>query len=423
MGLTRRSFLKKTLGSVAALPWIIPSSALGRDGAMAPSQRISIAQIGFGWIGGSHLQTLLGREDVQYIAGCDINKTRLDAAVSEINAKYAERYGKPGYRGCGAYGDFREVLARPDLDAVLIATPDHWHAIISVEAARAGTDIYCEKPLTLTVMEAKAVAQTVRRYGRVFQTGSQQRSNVFGPFRNACELVRNGRIGKVISIDVSTGDPPRPCDLLPEPTPPDIDWNMWVGQTPWRPYHPDLVAAKWRPFREYCGGGFSDMGAHHFDIAQWALDMDRSGPVEVLYPGLKEPGKISYRYANGVVMNHVGGNALGLTFHGTEGEIYVGRDGFRTVPADVRRAAPGPEEIHLYRSDDHHANWIECIRARRPCVADVETGARTAVVCHVGNIAYELQRSLKWDPEKMAFVDDDQANRLLGRGMRSPWRL
>jgi len=198
------------------------------------------------------------------------------------------------------------MLARADLDAVVIATPDHWHAPISMEAARAGKDIYCEKPMTLTIQEAKAVVKAVRRYNRVFQTGSQQRSNVFGPFRRGCELVRNGRIGRVLSIDVSTGGPPIPCDLPEEPCPDEFDWNMWVGPTPWRPYHSKLASVHWRPYREYCGGGFADMGA-------------------IYPPDGKERQRVRFEYANGIIMNHVGGNCLGLTFHGSDGVLYVGR--------------------------------------------------------------------------------------------------
>jgi predicted dehydrogenase len=254
----------------------------------------------------------------------------------------------------------------------------------------------------------------------VFQTGSQQRSSVFGPFRHACELVRSGRIGKILSVDVSTGDPPILCDLPAEPVPPDFNWDLWVGQTLWRPYHSKLADKSWRPYREYCGGGLADMGAHHFDIAQWGLGMDGSGPVEVLAP---EAGRarVSFRYANGVIMNHVGGNCLGLTFRGTGGSLYVGRDGFRTDPAGLAREPLGAGDVRLYNSPDHHGNWLDCIRARARCVADAETGHRSATVCHLANIAYELGRSLTWDPDAEQFPGDAQANRLLSRARREPW--
>lgn len=421
--ISRRQFLGRA-AALGAFPAIIPASALGLNGAVAPSNRINIAQVGLGWIGGSHLGTMLGRTDAQYVAVCDVNGQRVRAVQDRINRQYADRFGKAGYKDCAAHGDYREMLAQPDLDAVIIATPDHWHAMITCAAARAGKDIYCEKPLSLTVREGRDLVTTVNRYGRIFQTGSQQRSSSFGPFRLAAELVRNGRIGRVISVDVSTGDPPRPCDLPAEAAPADFNWDLWVGQTPWRPYHSKLSDKSWRPYREYCAGGFGDMGAHHFDIAQWALDMDRSGPVEVLAPDPKAGrDRVSFRYASGVLMNHVGGNCLGLTFTGTAGKLYIGRDGFWTDPAELKRDPLGPADVRLYNSTDHHGNWLQGIRTRAPCVADAETGHRTATVCHLGNLAYELGRSLRWDPVQEQFPGDDEANRLLGRARRAAWSV
>ena len=424
--ITRRSCLRKiATGAIgaAAFPYIIPASAMGKNGAVLPSERITVAQIGLGWIGGSHLDAILGRKDAQYVAICDVNKQKLQSVRDRINNHYRQRFNVAEFNGCDIYGDFREMLGREDIDAVIIATPDHWHAIMSIHAAKAGKDIYCEKPLTLTIQEAGEVMKVVRRYGTVFQTGSQQRSNSFNRFRDACELVRNGRVGKVVSVDVSTGNPPIDCDLQGQPEPDYFDWDMWVGQTPWRPYHEKLSSTAWRPYREYCGGGFADMGAHHFDIAQWGLDMDHSGPVEVLYPGIKNKDKISYRYANGVIMNHVGGNCLGLTFYGTDGSLYIGRDGLHSTPANLARDPLSSQAIRLYHSNNHHGNWLDCIRSRKRCVADVEIGARSAIACHMGNIAYQLKRSLKWDPENLRFIDDELANRLTTRSQRAPWSL
>ena len=413
----RRGFLRDVL-AMGVAPLVVPSSVLA--GPAAPSNRITIAQVGLGWIGGSHLGAMLGRDDVQYLGVCDINRERAESVRDRINRQYGERIAKEGARACVATGDYRELLARPDLDAMIVATPDHWHGPISCAAARAGKDIYCEKPLALTIREGREVVETVRRYGRVFQTGSQQRSNTFGPFRNAAELVRNGRIGKVVSIDVSTGDPPKPCDLPPEPVPAHIDWETWVGQTPWRPYHSKLVDKSWRPYREYCAGGFGDMGAHHFDIAQWALGMDETGPIEVLPPDpAAGRARVQYRYASGIIMNHVGGNSLGLTFTGTAGRLYIGRDGFWTDPAELKREPLGAGAVRLYESNNHHGNWIDCIRSRRLCVADVEAGHRTATVCHLGNLAYELGRPLTWDPLREEFPGDAAANRYLERARRA----
>ncbi len=419
----RRCFLKQA-AALAAFPAIVPASALGRDGAVAPSNRINVGQVGLGWIGGSHLDALLGRQDAQYVAVCDVNGQRVRQVQDRINRHYASRFGQGQYRDCAAHGDFRDMLAQPDLDAVVIATPDHWHVLIACAAARAGKDIYCEKPLSLTIREGREVVAAVRRYGRVFQTGSQQRSSVFGPFRHACELVRNGRVGRVVSVDVSTGDPPKPCDLPAEAAPADFDWDMWVGQAPWRPYNGKLADKSWRPYSEYCGGGFADMGAHHFDIAQWGLDMDGSGPVEVLAPDASQGrARVSFRYANGTIVNHVGGNCLGLTFTGTGGKLYVGRDGLSSDPAELVREPLGAADKRLYNSNNHHGNWLECIRTRARCVADVEIGHRSATVCHLGNLAYLLGRSLRWDPVAERFTDDEQANRLLERARRAAWTI
>jgi predicted dehydrogenase len=421
--INRRGFIKKA-AALAAFPMIIPASVLGRSGDVAPSNRINIGQVGLGWIGGSHLNAILGRQDAQFVAVCDVNGQRVKQVQERINKHYGDRLGKGDYKGCSAYGDYRMMLAQPDLDAVIVATPDHWHAIISIDAARAGKDIYCEKPLSLTISEGREIVNAVRRCGRVFQTGSQQRSSIFGPFRHACEIVRSGRLGKIISVDVSTGDSPKPCDLPAEAVPADFNWDMWVGQTPWRPYNSKLADKQWRPYSEYCGGGFSDMGAHHFDIAQWGLGMDHTGPVEVIAPDpAKGRDRVSFRYANGIIMNHVGGNCLGLTFKGEAGNLYVGRDGFRTDPASLSREPLGPADVHLYASNDHHSNWLNCIRTRSLCVADVEIGHRSATVCHLGNIANALGRSLQWDPVKEQFKNDEQANRMLSRARREPWMV
>ena len=424
--ITRRDFLRYgAIGTAAAVgsPTIISSGALGADGSVAPSNQITIGQIGFGWIGGSHLGAMLGRKDVRYVAACDVNGQKLEEVRQRIETTYSERYGKDNYQGCAVYRDYREMLAREDMDAVIIATPDHWHALISIHAAQAGKDIYCEKPMTLTIREARAVVETVRRYGRVFQTGSQQRSNVFGSFRQACELVRNGRIGKVRSVNVSTGGPPISCDLPAEAQPDHFDWDMWLGPVLRRPYHSKLSAVSWRPYREFCGGGFADMGAHHFDIAQWALGMDHTGPTKIYPPDADGRERVSFEYANGIIMNHVGGNSLGLTFYGSDGELYVGRDGLRAKPESILKEPIGPDDIRLYKSDDHHGNWLDCIRTRKKCVADVEIGARSATICHLGNIAYQLGQELTWDPVAEEFASNEQANRLLSRAKRSPWHI
>lgn len=424
--ISRRSFLKTS--TAIAIPTVIASTAIGRDGRAAAGERISVGIIGTGKMcSGFHQNTLLGFDDVQIAAVCDVDTTRRQLAKKKVEAKYG---GRTDYRGCDEYNDFREVIARKDIDAVLIATPDFWHAIPIIEACKAGKDVYCEKPLTLTLMEAKRCIDAVRKHGRVMQTGSQQRSSVFGPFRKACELVRSGRIGKIESVTVGVGGPSRWCDLPEEPLEPGLDWNMWQGPAAERPYNSILSARggiskpwpQWRAYREYSGGGHTDMGAHHYDIAQWALGMDASGPVEIIPP--EDPSKgagVRYIYANGVEMTH--GGPSGCTFTGTEGTLRIDRGHLSSDPEGAIKEPLADDEVHLYDSPGHHRDWINCIRQRERPVADVEIGARSVTVCHLGNLAYWHGRKLKWDPQKWNFGDDQEANGWLDYDRRDPWQL
>ncbi len=428
---TRRAFLKTAGAAVSAAlgPVVLPSSVHAAGNTVPPSERIGLGLIGMGKMCSGHLGDLLNREQVHIAALCDVETIRLEACGKRVEERYAERYGKGSYRGCRLYGDFRELLSRPDIDAVLIATPTHWHAVNAIEAMKAGKDVYCEKPLALTVREADAVAAAAARYKRVFQTGSQQRSSF--RFRFACELVRNGRIGKVKRIHVNVGGPPGPCYLPAEPTPETLDWDLWIGPSPYRPYHHDLcplddykVYPGWRYYRDFGGGGMTDWGAHHFDIAQWALGMDGSGPVEVHPPDGVEYKRLTYRYANGTVMTHGGATTGGgIDFIGTEGKIGVSRETLWTEPESLMREKWGPRDVRLYESRDHKGNWLEALRTRRPCICPAAIGCSSITVCHLGNIAYWLKRPLRWDPEKKVFIKDPAANRLLARTMRSPWAL
>ena len=420
---TRRTFLKGA--AVAAGPFIVPSSAFAAPGRPAPSDRLAIGCIGIGGNGGGHLGRYLGRRDTQVLAVCDVDSEKRDAAQQRANKKYADLMGKGSYKGPDAYNDFRDLVARDDVDAVTVSTPDHWHAIVSIAAVKSGKDVYCEKPLSLTIGEARAMVNATRRYGRVFQTGSQQRSGYAGRFRFACEMIRNGRLGKLQTAHVTVGGPSKDCYLPAEPTPEGLDWDMWIGPAPWRPYHHRIHPASWRSFRDYSGGGMTDWGAHHFDIVQWALDMDNSGPVEIYPPDGKEHQRLTYVYANGVRVYHGGhtGKGSGITFIGTEGKIEVSRDTLTTYPASIMAEPTGPGEVHLYESKDHAGNWLECIRTRRRPVCDVAIGCRSVTVCHLGNLAYWLKRPLKWDPAAERFVGDEMANRWLDRPKRAPWRL
>ncbi len=424
----RRGFLKRTAAAtagIAGFPLIVPSSAFG---ATAPSERITLGFIGLGKMGReSHLNSHMGKAHVQILALSDVESGRLDQSKGMVEKRYADAMGKGTYSGCDTYRDFREVLARDDIDAVVIATPDHWHAIPSIEAAKAGKDIYCEKPMTRTIEEGRAVVNAVRRYGRIFQTGSQQRSDYSGRFRRAVEFVRNGVIGDLESIDIGVGGPPRDSrNLGPEPVPPTLDWDRWLGPAPWRPYNSELCPLnfsgfpQWRRYSDYAGGSVSDFGAHHFDIAQWAMGMDDSGPVEII-PQSEETPRMTFVYANGIPMYH-GGNA-DCVFHGTKGTIYVGRGFLRTDPEDLLRTPLSPDDQQLSRGVDHREDWLRCIKTRELPIADVEIGHRTNTVCQLGNISFQVKRPLKWDPAKEEFIGDDEANRLRGRSNRSPWHL
>lgn len=429
----RRGFLRTSAGSLAgalALPAIVSSATLGLNARAAASDRITIGLIGMGKQMGSHLSTMLGRGDTQVLAVCDVESVRLEMAQARANDYYAGQSGSNGGKTVDAYKDFRELCARDDIDAVLIATPNHWHAIPVVEAVKNGKDIYLEKPQARTIRECQAIVNAVRRYGRVFQQGSQQRSD--NKFRFACELVRNGRIGRVHTVHVSVGGPPVDCYLPEEPVPAGLDWDFWLGPAPYRPYNSDIAPGvdydgwpNWRNYRDYAGGMMTDWGAHHFDIAQWGLGMDHTGPVEVAPPETSGTGLLTYKYDNGVIMHHQGGTdpRAGVEFVGTHGRVFVNRGYLRTDPEELINEFIGPDEIHLYESSGHHSDWLECIRTRSRPICDVEIGHRTASVCHIGNIAYLLKRTLKWDPVHEQFVNDDEANRHLGRALRDPWRL
>jgi predicted dehydrogenase len=423
----RRHFLGGLAAGSIAMPTIVPSSVFGRDGRTAPSERITVGFIGCGKIANDyHLPELLRFGDVQALAVCDVDRNRRDHAWQRVDKAYE---GKTPSHVCATYTDFRELVARKDIDAVCIATPEHWHAIPAVEAMRAGKDVYCEKPLTLTLAESKRCIEAARKLNRVFQTGSQQRSSVFGPFRKAAEIVLSHRLGKIHTVTVGVGGPSQWCDLSAEPMEPGLDWELWLGPAPSRPYNSTLSPRgvhnffpKWRDYREYAGGGHADMGAHHYDIAQWCLGMDGSGPVEILPPlDPRADEGVTYRYANGVVMVH--GGPSGCTFTGTEGTMRIDRDHLSSDPSGIVDEPLGATDVHLEKSPGHHRNWLDCIRSRKRPVADVEIGARSVAITILGNLAYWNHRPLRWDPEKWEFKDDREANRWLDRHRREPWRL
>jgi predicted dehydrogenase len=422
---TRRSFLAASAAGLAAPLVLTPAARADREG-QGPNGRINLGFIGIGMMGRGHLGSFLGNRGVQVVACCDVHRGRLDDAVGRVHRAYARERKAGTYRGCASYNDFRELLGRRDIDAVVIATPDHWHAIPAILAARARKDIYCEKPLSLTLAEGRAMVRAARENDVVFQTGSQQRTEFNGNFRKAVEYVRSGRIGRVRRVRVGVGGPARACDLPAEPAPGDVDWNFWNGPSPERAYNHVLCPTgihthfpAWRDYKEYAGGGLADMGAHHFDIAQWALDMDASGPTEIHPPATGNSG-LRFVYASGVEMIH--GGPSGCTFEGTDGTIYVDRPVIRSTPETILQQPLGERDFHLpIVGTSHRQNWLDCVRSRRRPVADVEIGARSAAVCQLGNIGYWLRRDLRWDPSREEFVGDDEANRLRSRQNRTPW--
>jgi predicted dehydrogenase len=422
---SRRQFVRGLAAASAAGPTILTSLSWARAAA---NERLTLGMIGVGTMGRGHVGRFLGYGDVQIVAVCDVVDERRDNSKARIEEHYAKQAGKASYKGCATYNDFRELLAIEGLDAVVIATPDHWHTIPAILAARAKKDIYCEKPLTLTIGEGRRLVGEVRANNVIFQTGSQQRSEFGGKFRTACEWIRNGRIGKLKTVRIGVGAPPLPCDLPEQPVPAGTDWNLWLGPAPWRGYNEALCPKgvhqhfpAFRNYREYAGGGLADMGAHHFDIAQWAMEMDGSGPVKVEPPAGDANTGLKFTYASGVEMFH--GGPSGCTFEGETGTIYVDRDKLETTPEAIAKTPLAENEKPLYRADDHGRNWLDCIRDRKLPIADVEIGHHSATVCHLANLGYQLRRTLNWDPAKEKFAGDDEANGLLNRVPRDPWKI
>ncbi len=395
----------------------------------SPGNTITLGFIGIGKQGTYLLRAFLNEPGTRVLAVCDVDRLKRERARRITNDFYARDRHSGLYQGCEEYEDFRDLVARDDIDAVVIATPDHWHAIPAIEAARSGKDIYCEKPLSQTIIEGKRMVEAVRRYGRIFQTGSMQRS--YQQFRFACELVRNGYIGNIQSVTVDVGGPPILCDLPPEEKPGYLNWDLWLGPALWRPYNAILsphiskdIFPHWRDYRAFGGGGMTDWGAHHFDITQWALGMDQSGPTTIHPPDNRQFPVLTYQYANGVTMTRdTFDEGHGVLFQGSDGKIVVNRSYIRTWPESLAQVRVKPNEGHLYRSNNHYADFLQSVRDRTRPICDVTVGYRSVSVCHLGNIAYELQRPLHWDPEEETFFGDVDANRLLVRAYRKPWNL
>jgi len=428
--LSRRRFLRTTAAAGLAAPYVIPSGVLAQEGEPGPNEQIGLAGIGVGRQGGGIFRAAAGNKATRVVAVADVNVPRAEALAKRYEAE--------------PYKDYRELLDRKDVDAITTATPDHWRALVCIHAAQAEKDIYAEKPMTLTIREGRLMTQAVRKYNRVFQTGSQQRSH--GANRYGCELIRNGRIGKVHTVIAHNYPSPWECALPEQPVPEGLDWDMWCGPTEVVPFNGDLYAPRARPgwisFRPYSGGEMTGWGAHGLDQVQWALGMDESGPIEVWTEGepfdpptYTEPeGRsrgekacdspmIFFRYPGDITMKLDNGNAGGAIFIGEKGKIEIFRGRVTSNPAEIVKEPIRDDEIHLYESSNHMQNWIDCIKSREKPICDVEIGHRSATVCHLGNIARWTGRRMKWDPVKEVFPDDAEANDHLDRKRREGYEL
>jgi len=430
----RREFLKHVplaVAGAAAFPAIVRGSALGLDGTVPPSDRIVMAGIGYGMQGGSNMKNFLEIDGVQWVAVCDLDEGHLRKASEIVNQKY-------GNKDCATYKDFRELFARGDLDAVSIAVPDHWHAILSITAVRAGLDVYGEKPFTHSLREGRALCDAVKRYGRVWQTGSWQRS--VDNFHRACELVRNGRLGRIQRVEA--GLPEGHTDFARtfgqekiEPPPPELDYDAWIGPAPPAPYCKARVHMNWRWNMDFGGGQLMDWVGHHLDIAHWGLGFDTMGPIEVWGKGdfptngiYNSPTRywVEALYADSTPIILAGGYPeiqSGAKWIGEYGWVWVDRGGFESQPAHLVNEVIGPNEIKLYRSRDHFQNFVDCIRSRALTVTPCEVAHRSASVGHLGVIAIETGRKIKWNPETETIIGDPGAERLLSRSYRKPWQI
>ena len=398
----RRDFLKAASAAVAA-PYVITTSALGDDKRPAASERIVMAGIGLGNMGSGDQGVFLGRGDVQYVAACDVRGNHRNAAKDRADKRYNNS-------DCKTYNDFRELLARDDIDAVHIATPDHWHSIIAIEACRAGKDVYCQKPETRTLREGPLMVGAARRYSRVFSGGSQR---VLQDYRGAVNACWDGSLGTIKSVNVILGPPSWECNLPAEQVPSDFDWNLWLGPAPWAPYNGkrcsgsySIDGSSWRSFEDYSGGGMTDWGAHHFGGALFAVGLRELQPTEVVYNDDKDGKYLTYHFPNGTLVYCNKPNTGQIQVEGTPGE---------KIP---------PKTVPSYKGQGGiYGDFIDCVKTREKPFRDIEFASHTAAVCHLGLIAYELKRSLKWDEAKQEFPGDEEANRLALRPMRQPWRI
>jgi len=419
---SRREFMKAgsaLFGAACLAPTIVSSSVFGDN---APSNRINVSLIGMGLISGGHFRNMLSRKDVFVHSVCDVNRNRLDKAVKQANDHYGTQSST---KGCHEY---EEICENPDVDAVMVLTPDHWHAMISLAAIKNGKDAYCEKPMTLTIAEGRMLSDACKQYGTIFQVGSQQRSE--SAFRKAAEIVRNGWIGQVETIYARLGSFAPPTSLPAQPVPDYLDYDRWLGPTPWYPYNDERVKGNygggWRRFWEYGSRKNGDWGAHHYDIIQWALGMDDSGPVKFVPKGCDGHEYQTHYYANGakVLRDHPTTDNQMIEFIGTKGRVQVSRGNrLGSTPVSLKSDIIPSDGIRLYQTNGHEQNWLDCIRSRKQPICTAEIGHRTATICHLSGIAERLKRTIHWDPVKEEILNDDAAARWYDRPRRAPYVL
>ena len=402
-GTSRRNFLKTAGAAAFGVPFIITSSALGNSNRPAASDRIVMGGIGIGNMGRGDQGAFLGRGDVQYLAACDVREKNREESKARIDGHYKNA-------DCKVYNDFRELLARPDIDAVHIATPDHWHALLVIEACRQGKDVYCQKPETLTLREGPLMIAAARRYGRVVSGGSQR---VLEDYRKYVDPAWAGEFGTIKSINVSVGPLPQLCNLAEEEMEEKIDWDMWLGPAAWAPYNSkrcsgsfSINGSSWRSFSDYSGGGMTDWGAHHFGGATLICDVRELQPTEVIYNNTAEGQWLDYRYPNGLTIYHNKPHTGNLQIEGTPGEQLPGK------PVPTYKGTGG-----IY------GDFVQCVKTRELPFRDIEKAVNTCVLAHLGNIAYQLKRSLRWDSAAQQFIGDEEASRMVDRGRREPWQL
>lgn len=430
-GFSRRRFISGALAAFA-VPYIVPSSVLGAPNRAAPSERIRIGIIGMGSRGNDHLGAYLGKGNAQVMAVCDPYQAKREGSKKRAEQRYASEIGAGTYKGCAAYADFRELVTRDDIDAVAIASPEYWHALHSTWAMLNGKDVYQEKAMTLTVAEGRALIENVRRHQRIFQLGTQQRSD--GNFRHACELARNGYLGKLHTVKVSVPGGRALGVAQPKPVPADIDYEMWLGPAPYRPFNDQLCSFNWYFIYDFCIGWIGSWGVHHIDIALWGAPVLAEKPIEIegsaVFPkeGQADTSiswKVDVAAADGLKMHFTddGNGRHGARFEGDKGWVHVTRGGIQAEPASLLKLNFSPNDERLYVSNDHIGNFLDCIRSRRDPVAPVEAGHQATTMTILSDIATRTRRKLTWDWKAERFQNDDVANTMLARPMRSPWTL